>query len=58
LADPNESSIATAIVAMVIICALGDKQNSGITKVFSKTALNNFSWVRTANLTSELYERL
>lgn len=53
LADPNERSIAAAIIT-----ALEDKQNGRINKKFSKTALNNFSWERTARLTSELYERL
>jgi glycosyltransferase involved in cell wall biosynthesis len=53
LADPDERSIAAAIIT-----AMEDTQNGSITKKFSKTALNSFSWERTTRLTSELYERL
>jgi glycosyltransferase involved in cell wall biosynthesis len=53
LTDPNERSIAKEIIA-----ALKDKQGSTVTKQLSKTVLNNFSWERTAGLTSELYKKL
>jgi len=53
LVDPNEHSIATAIIT-----ALEDKQKGTSTKELSKTVLNNFSWERSASLTSELYKKL
>lgn len=53
LVDPNEHSIATAIIT-----TLEEDQKGTITKKFSKTALNDFRWERTAGLTSEIYKKL
>lgn len=53
LVDPNEYSIATAIVT-----ALEDKHKGISIKKVGKTALNNFSWENTAGRTSELYKKL